>query len=126
MGQIRRRETEATTAELVFMWDFYFREAARRRSVNCRYNSLQMEPDGRPLLISEHHNGNLSTGKILLITNVLVRGQEQFVAGVLGLPEQFTIREFVPTDLSCKGHFVSGESAGDGVRGAVIEENSHP
>ena len=52
--------------------------------------------------------------------------KRQIISGLLGLPEQPTVLEFMPTDLPCDGHFVSGETAGDGTGRAVVEENSHP
>ena len=39
-----------------------------------------MEFDVRPLLVSENHDGNLAPGQILLVANVLIRGQKQIVA----------------------------------------------
>ena len=85
-----------------------------------------MKSDIRPLLISEHNNGDSSPGKILLVADILIRGQQQVVAAVFGLPKQLTILELVPADLPCEGHLMPGQTAGDGIGRAVVKENSHP
>ncbi len=84
------------------MGNFDFEIAARGGRIHNLKNSLKMEFDVGPLLVSENHNGNLAPGQILLVANVLVRRQEQIVASLFSFSPLLTILKFMPADLARK------------------------
>jgi hypothetical protein len=55
--------------------DVDFGKAAGRGCLNSFYDMLDVETKSRPLLLTQYHNCDLAAGKILLVANVLVRGQ---------------------------------------------------
>src|SRR5205085_319471 len=99
---------------------------ARCSGFDSSRDSVEVEPDNRPLLIAEHYDCDPSIRKILLISYVLVSCQEHVITGLFSLPDQFAVRQFVPTDLPCKGHFVPGKALGYRFRCAIVEEDVHP
>lgn len=101
--------------ESVLVRDLDFRIAPGRRGVDGRGDTVKMKPDGWPLLVAEHHNGNCSPGKVLLVAHILVRGQKQLVTGFFRLLEQITVPKFVPADLTGKSYLMTGKTAGDGI-----------
>jgi hypothetical protein len=91
-----------------------------------RNNPVKMEFDVWPLLIDRHDNGNSAARKILLVPNVLVGRQQQFVAGFLGLAQQIAVLECVPADLASERNLMPDKTAGDRIQSAVVEMNPHP
>ena len=97
------------------MGNFNFRVAAGDCSVHGTNNPVKMEFDVRPLLVAKDYDGNSTPGKILLITDILVRSKKQFVTSIFGLTQQLAVLEFVPTDSASKRHFMTDKAAGDRV-----------
>lgn len=97
------------------MLDFDFHIAARNGGIYYRNNPVKMESDVWPLLIAKNDDGNPAGGKILLVANVLVGRQQQFIARFLSLTQQLAVLEFVPADLPGKRYFVSGKTPNDGL-----------
>ena len=89
------------------VWNFDFRKAAGSRSVNRRPDTFKMKFDVRPLLVAQHNNRNPTPGKVLLITDVLIRRQKQFVTRFFGPLQQFTIPELMPANLAGIGYFMT-------------------
>ena len=86
------------------MRDFDFLIAASDRRIHRRYNFVEMEFDVRPLLVAEDDDRNSAPGKILLITDILVRSKKQLVASIFSFTQQLAILEFVPADLPGERH----------------------
>lgn len=69
-----------------------------------------MELRVRPLLVPENQDGNLSPGQILLVANVLVRGEKQIVPSLFSFSEQLTVLEFMPANLASKRYLMPNET----------------
>ena len=61
----------------------------------------------------------------MLITDVLVRAQKEIVTGSFGALDKFPVIQFMPTHLRGPRDIVADKAAGNGSRGAVIEQNFH-
>ena len=66
-------------AKSVLVRDFDFFIAAGDRGIHGSHNPVKMEFDVWPLLVAEDHYGDPATRKILLITDILVRCEEQLI-----------------------------------------------
>ena len=76
----------------------------------------------RPLLVPENHDGNLSPGQILLVTNVLARGEKQIVPSLFSFSEQLTVLEFKPANLASKRYLMPNETTCDWIGRAVVKQ----
>jgi len=62
--------------------DFDFGIAAGCGCLNSFYDSLEVDPKLWPLLPAEYHDCDFSAGEILLVAQVLVRGQQKLKTGL--------------------------------------------
>src|SRR5258708_29109413 len=84
-----------------------------------------MQTQNPPGGVSKQDNANLPRRKILLISNVLVRRQEEIKSFSLSGRKQFAIREFLPAAFDRLCDFVPGKRSGNSARRAVIKEDAH-
>jgi hypothetical protein len=56
-------------------------ETAGCGCVHCRDNSVNVTMHGRPLRIAKYHDGNSPAFEVLLVLDVLVRGQQEVEPG---------------------------------------------
>lgn len=110
---------------LLLPGDFYFSKTTGSSVVDGRSNLFQMEADARPLLVTQDDEGNLAAIKVLLIPDVAVGAEQNLVPCIFGLLNQFTVGEFVPTDLPSERDMVTGQTASDGFRRTVVEQDAH-
>jgi len=54
-----------------------FGKAARRGCAYCCHNLCNVQPNERPLRCAQHYNSQPTTGKILLVSNILVGRQKK-------------------------------------------------
>ena len=60
-----------------------------------------MEAQHRPLRIAKHDNSDVATRQVLLITDILIRGQEDVEAGCLSGVKQISIAQRIPAQRFC-------------------------
>jgi len=83
--------------------DGHLSVAARCRGVYRRGDSVEIQSHHGPLLIAENDQRDLAPSEVLLISNVLVGGKKQVITGLLGLFNQGTVAQFMPTNLQRMG-----------------------
>ena len=71
-------------------------EGAASRSGHSGGNLRESAADKFPTSAGEHHYCELATSQILLIANILVRGDEHFEAGGFSCVEQLAVSQRVP------------------------------
>jgi hypothetical protein len=76
--------------------NIHLSEAARGRRVFCGHDTRAVRLKGWPLLKPDDDDRNGPAGHILLIPHVLVGGQEDLKASVLGHGQQLTVLQRVP------------------------------
>jgi hypothetical protein len=84
-----------------------------------------MPPQNGPLLIAEDEERNSPARQILLVTNVLVSGDQEIKPCRLGGGYQFAVNQSIPSSFDRFNHGVAFEHMSKGCRGAVIEEDEH-
>jgi hypothetical protein len=58
--------------------------AAQRGAIDSINNALNVGAQLRPLLTTENHDGDFSSRKILLVAQILIRGQQDIKTGRFG------------------------------------------
>lgn len=111
---------------LCFSGNVHVCVAAGRGRVDGSGDSTKVQPDVRPLLVTKHDDGKGAPSKVLLMADVLVSGEQQVIAGLLSLLNQFTIRELVPPDLTCESDLMRGKTTCYWIGRAIVEKNPHP
>jgi len=79
----------------------------------------------RPLLVSKNHYSNLASRKILLITQVLIGGQQDFESGRFGSCQQLAVPQRAPALLRSGSDLVLLEIDAYGNRRGLIEKYSN-
>ena len=76
--------------------DIDFRVAAGRGCIHRCDDVPDMQPQNRPSRVTDNNDGNLPAGQVLLMPNVLVRGDQEFKTGRFSRGEQVAVAECVP------------------------------
>ena len=102
LGRIHLRErwqTESLGMKCGRSFDgnIHFSAGASRRGVHCGHDESHVQLQDWPLRIGKHDDRDRAAGQILLVADVLVRGDQHFKAGAFGSGEQVAIVESVPT-----------------------------
>ena len=78
----------------------------------------------RPLLLRDENDCDASTGKVLLVTDVLVRGEKDVEAGIFRGLYQIAILKAVPTLLRCCSDLAIGQKWAQRDGRGLIEEHA--
>ena len=97
-------------------WYVHLSVAARRGGVHCCDHAFDMKPKHWPLRITNHHNGDFPSRKILLIPYVLVRCDKHLEPGFFSDVQQFAVLEGVPSLLGRCSDGMAFEKRADGYR----------
>jgi hypothetical protein len=100
--------------------------AAGRGCLNSFYDTLDVDPKLGPLLPAEYHDCDFSAGKILLVAQVLVRGQQNLETGLFRGRQQIAIAESIPALLGSRTNRVTYKIRADRQRRCLIENDAHP
>ncbi len=103
------------------MRDFHFGIAAGGCSVYGGGDAFKMQAHIRPLLVAEYHDGNASSGEVLLVTQVLVRAEKQVVTRLFGFQNQLAVFEFVPADSPDVSDLMLRKATRNGLWGSVVK-----
>lgn len=79
----------------------------------------------RPTGGGQYDDGDFSTCKVLLISKILVGGDQNRKAVLFGLLQQLTIFQMVPAQLEGRSDLVGGEVFTKRNRRALVEKNAH-
>jgi hypothetical protein len=74
---------------------------------------------------AKDNNGSLPPRKILLMTDILVRCQQNFKPSRFSSVEQVAILYFVPSQRSALFDNVTAEGSDDSARGGVVQQDKH-
>ena len=74
---------------------------------------------------AQHHNGYLTTGKILPILNVLIAGKEDIETCTLPLRQQVAGSQRLPSPFSRTCDDVARKESGNTARCYVVKKNEH-
>jgi hypothetical protein len=77
--------------------DFNFGIAARRRGVDCGNNLRHMRFDDGPAPFAQNDNRDLAAGKVLLIADIAVRGNDDLEPCGFGYSQKFAVSQSVPS-----------------------------
>ena len=70
-------------------------------------------------------DSNVALFEILLVTKVLVGGEKDFLAFLLGDPEQIAVSQAVPSEVGGHADLMRSQVALDGKRRSLIKENPY-
>ncbi len=100
-------------------------EAPGFRSADRVHYALDMWPNVRPLLLAKYDHGNLSIGKTLLVTHVLIRRNENLETCFFRCRQKFTVPERIPALTKSRRDDMSCQIMSDGQRRCLVQKNAH-
>jgi hypothetical protein len=101
--------------------NFHLGKAAGCSRVNGGGDLIEMQFHERPLLIAEDDNRNFSVRKVLLILDILVGAEKDFIPRCFSLFDQRAVSQLVPANLPRECDFVARKTTRNRLRGAVVE-----
>jgi hypothetical protein len=81
-------------------WDVHFGQATGSGGIHRGHNPVNVSPQGRPLLIADHHERDLSARQVLLVAHVFVRRQQKLEPRRLSSRYQFAVDKPVPSAMA--------------------------
>src|SRR5690348_604605 len=75
--------------------------------------------------MAEHNDRDSTFREILLISNILVGGEQELESGIFGCFQQFTVVQCVPSKIFCILDCMSCEKRGQRRGSTLVEKNQH-
>jgi hypothetical protein len=85
-----------------------------------------MQPHKRPRRVAENHQGDVATGKVLLVAQVLVRRQEYVKTSFFRRRQQIPVRQAILSALFGCRNDVPFQMTNKAIRSAFVKEDAHP
>ena len=97
MNRMNKNETEWVAARLV--GDFDFDEGVGLHAIEGIFNQNHIGLDEWPALLRQEHDGDFSTGQVLLVSDIFVSGNHAIEATGFGGTQQIPVFLFLPSTL---------------------------
>jgi hypothetical protein len=107
--------------------DFDLYVAAGRRCVHHRGDPFQVQSHTGPFRAAgQHHEGQFSSGQVLLVADPSIRREQEIKRGLLGSLQQPTIGEPIPSSALSGSDRMTGKRPSQAPLGrSVVKENEH-
>jgi hypothetical protein len=99
--------------------------ASRRGAVNGLNHTLDMWQQRWPLRMAYHYDCDQTMSEVLLITKILVGGEKNLIAVLLGGNQQLTVPHAVPTEIRRNADLMNGQVSPYRDWRPLVEENAH-
>jgi hypothetical protein len=83
--------------------NIHFSASAGRGRVDRGNDPRDMPLDGALSALPQNDDGNLAVGKVLLVAQIAVCGDQNFKSRSFGSIEEFTVSQLLPTACACLG-----------------------
>ena len=92
-------------------WDSHLYVASRNGHIDGGSNFFKVKANTGPLLVGQHHDGNLPVVQVLLIADVPVGAQKQIVTSFFSALDQNPVSQLVPAQLGGSGYLMPDEAS---------------
>ena len=104
--------------------DGNFMVAPRRHQTEGFHDQPDRAPKRRPVIGRNHHERQPTPGQVLLVTNVLIRGDHDLEPGRLGNGQQLAIADLVPPHFTRVPDVVAGKQIAEIESKIVVKKDA--